>query len=61
MLEGGRDEALELMNDPRIAAVTITGSSAAGSSVNRSARSEGSRFRRSLGATMPRLSGQTPT
>ncbi len=32
VLEGGRDEALELMNDPRIHAVTITGSSAAGSS-----------------------------
>ncbi len=32
VLEGGRDEALELMNDPRTRAVTITGSSAAGSS-----------------------------
>jgi len=31
LLEGGRREALELMNDERVAAVTITGSRAAGS------------------------------
>jgi acyl-CoA reductase-like NAD-dependent aldehyde dehydrogenase len=32
VLEGGRSESLELMNDPRIAAVTITGSGTAGAS-----------------------------
>ena len=61
VLEGGRGESLELMNDPRIAAVTITGSSAAGTSAQQICSHRGSRSRRSSEATMPRLSGRTPT